>query len=80
MHGNVWQWCQDSFSTDPTYEVADPQGSYAQDSDRVLRGGSLSSNPLYCTAAIRNLSHPANRYNNGIDVGFRVVVPMAKTP
>jgi formylglycine-generating enzyme required for sulfatase activity len=39
MHGNVWQWCADTFS---------PGGS-----DRVIRGGGWNVLGRFCRAALR---------------------------
>jgi formylglycine-generating enzyme required for sulfatase activity len=75
MLGNVSQWCLDSYGDYKANEVVDPQGS-AQGTDRVLRGGSWVHNPRFCRAADR-YRHPCfcdHRF------GFRVVVPVSKTP
>src|SRR5262249_9607833 len=72
MHGNVWQWCADSYDA-----------SYYQNSPRrdppgpglkgvcVLRGGSWSSIPARCRSAARD--HNGNGLRRD-DVGFRVVL------
>ena len=78
MHGNVWEWCEDSY--DENYykasPVDDPQGP-AQASMRVYRGGSWGLAAKYCRSA--------NRYGLGAsgrrsDLGFRValVVPASQ--
>ncbi len=67
MHGNVWQWCQDSFSEYPKTEVTDPLGVTGE--TRVMRGGSWIDNPLECRSAFRGGSRPLLRHNL---VGFRI--------
>ncbi len=49
MSGNVFQWCDNLYSTSST--------------SRVLRGGSWYSFPVYCRAAFRNGLAPADRYD-----------------
>jgi formylglycine-generating enzyme required for sulfatase activity len=71
MHGNVWEWCLDSWHGN--YKGALTDGSAWEDPEsafRVLRGGSWSSNPIYCRSANRNPLTPGHRLHH---VGFRVV-------
>lgn len=73
MHGNVWEWCRDSFSesssrSSTSRPLIDPQGQSGL--YRALRGGGWDSNAVACRSACRFGNPPANRYNI---VGFRVV-------
>ena len=68
VHGNVWEWCQDSKRTYSADDQTDPQGQSSGDK-RVLRGGTWNSEPGGCRAAYRHGSEPANRSSN---YGFRV--------
>jgi len=73
MHGNVWEWCADSFCPyAPTNRnTADRKESAAtSDTKKVIRGGSWFNEP----EALRN----ANRHRHPIDsrqtnLGFRVL-------
>jgi formylglycine-generating enzyme required for sulfatase activity len=70
MHGNVWEWCEDSWH--PNYEGAPEDGSIWPGGDapfRVLRGGSWISDPQFHRSADRNRDLPDYR---DYDVGFRV--------
>lgn len=68
MHGNVWQWCQDSYQEYPKKAAVDPQATGAG-KGRVMRGGSCRSGPRQCRAANRGWSGPSNR---SLDYGLRV--------
>jgi formylglycine-generating enzyme required for sulfatase activity len=71
MHGNVWEWCQDRWSSSlPGGSVTDPQGP-TTGSYRVIRGGGWTYYASYCRSAIRNYEYPTDRYG---DVGFRVIL------
>ncbi len=48
MHGNVWEWCEDTLP-DPTH--------------RLYRGGSWFHGSGFCGAANRLVAPPANRYD-----------------
>jgi formylglycine-generating enzyme required for sulfatase activity len=71
MHGNVWEWCLDTWHH--SYEGAPADGSPWKTGDRshkLLRGGSWASLPGVCCSALRLHGRP-----DGADlyVGFRVV-------
>ncbi len=68
MHGNVFEWCEDSYGTYKADDQSDPRGP-PNAGDRVLRGGSWKLNPNSCRAATRYIFAPGNAYN---DFGFRV--------
>ncbi|AHJ31605.1 hypothetical protein NSP_53170 [Nodularia spumigena CCY9414] len=55
MHGNLWEWCLDTWHSN--YKVAPRDGSAWIDNDnqkfRLLRGGSWGSNPRLCRSASR---------------------------
>jgi formylglycine-generating enzyme required for sulfatase activity len=72
MHGNVWEWCQDSYHN--SYNGAPTDGSAWIDNNnqsRLLRGGSWYYCPVNCRSANRNRNEADNRNNN---IGFRVVL------
>jgi formylglycine-generating enzyme required for sulfatase activity len=73
MHGNVWQWCQDSYDADfyNRSPRVDPLCSDGESEYRVLRGGSWSDVPRACRAARRLKGAPGNRSEQ---FGFRVMV------
>ncbi len=72
MHGNLWEWCLDTWHSN--YERAPDNGSEWIDNDnqnrRLLRGGSSGNYPENCRSARRGNHNPdhANYY-----LGFRVV-------
>jgi formylglycine-generating enzyme required for sulfatase activity len=67
MHGNVWEWCADSYTSKLEGGV-DPQGA-ASGANRVVRGGSWVNVASYCRVAVRNNNYPS--FTNG-NIGFRV--------
>jgi len=80
MHGNVWEWCQDTLHDD--YEKAPADGSAWIDPlfpyNRVRRGGSWSDPANACRSAVRwgspgDAKEPDMRNDQ---VGFRVVVEL----
>jgi formylglycine-generating enzyme required for sulfatase activity len=83
MHGNVWEWCQDTLQGDyenaPKTDAAwiDPQTPY----NRVRRGGSWADDAANLRSAVRwgaaaSEKEPELRNDQ---VGFRVVVDVPNT-
>ncbi|MGF1936979.1 MAG: caspase, EACC1-associated type [Nostoc sp. ChiQUE02] len=72
MHGDIWEWCQDTWHenyyngapTDATPWMSDNE-------ERLLRGGSWNSNPWICRSAFRG---KWVRVVHNDRLGFRVVV------
>jgi formylglycine-generating enzyme required for sulfatase activity len=78
MHGNVWEWCEDTLQPDYTGAPADgsPWIDAQNKYNRVRRGGSWSDPAGNCRSAVRfgsagSEKEPDMRNNQ---VGFRVVV------
>jgi formylglycine-generating enzyme required for sulfatase activity/uncharacterized caspase-like protein len=80
MHGNVWEWCQDTWHG--SYQGAptdgnpwfDDKNSLAQKPGAaVLRGGSWVNSPNYCRSASHNSPYGAERAYIYDCFGFRVV-------
>ena len=72
MHGNVREWCQDTWQEN-YYNAPDDGSAWIQNdnySQRVLRGGSWSNPPVYCRSAFRYYDDPNYGYE---DFGMRVV-------
>lgn len=63
MHGNVWEWCLDTFKP---YNVEHVPNQDA----RVLRGGSWNCYSRFCRASYRCIN---NRNSLFYDCGFRIV-------
>jgi formylglycine-generating enzyme required for sulfatase activity len=72
MHGNVFQWCRDSFGPYPRGPIDDPCSTNATKSDdHVLRGGCWIHGASKCRSGARYFS-PASYYAGSI--GFRLVL------
>ena len=70
MSGNVWEWCEDRYSTPyPQEHQFDPLGPPVGDL-RVFRGGYCSLEAKFCRSARRDGFHQAGRSRS---VGFRIV-------
>ena len=76
MHGNVWEWCQDTWHdnyngapTDGSAWVSNNDNRYQ--STAVLRGGSWINYPVNCRSACRDLTFSRGLHNDVI--GFRIV-------
>jgi formylglycine-generating enzyme required for sulfatase activity len=78
LHGNVWEWCRDSFDAGyyPRKVKEDPPGP-DHDGLRILRGGSWADPIQKCRAANR-------RYDikdlHNFNVGFRIALSVPKAP
>lgn len=71
MHGNVWEWCQDTYQD--SYVGAPTDGSaweVAGASNRVNRGGSFYNYANWCRSANRGRSSPGLRFHF---LGFRPI-------
>ncbi len=77
MHGNVFEWCADTYSDKyPAGEVSDPFVRGAG-SRRILRGGAWLYVPDNLRSSDRGFSPPDSRSD---EYGFRCVMLVAGTP
>lgn len=75
MHGNVWEWCLDSYAAYAAGSQVDPFVNIG--SNRVIRGGSWIYFSYYCRSALRLNRGPSAALE---DVGFRVVLAPVLAP
>jgi formylglycine-generating enzyme required for sulfatase activity len=71
VHGNIWEWCEDTWHENYTGAPADGS-AWVESGDgdrRVVRGGSWGSNPRGLRSAFRFRSSTGVRSSN---LGFRV--------
>ena len=70
MSGNVLEWCSDHYGRYSSNEQIDPKGPKSSNpSQRVIRGGSWSSNARSARVSFRFGTRPGGRYTH---VGFRL--------
>lgn len=74
MHGNIWEWCRDTFHAD-AYTVTAAVDPLEERPSRhhVLRGGSWRARPEHARSAIRGRSYTERDY---IYFGFRPVLEL----
>ena len=73
MHGNVAEWCLDSWDANTPYAPGAVTDPYEPNGGqfRVTRGGSWASIDIYCRSASRGVQDPTM---GSLTVGFRVVL------
>ncbi len=75
MHGNVWEWCLDSYEPYGPSALTDP--FVTGGATRIFRGGSWIDDSDGCRSAIRGHNIPNG---SGLDLGFRVVLAEVLAP
>ena len=70
MHGNVWEWCSDSYDIYSAGVFTDPQGP-TTDSSRVLRGGCFADSAGGCRSANRSVGEQSFELDF---LGFRLAL------
>ncbi|MCA9045400.1 MAG: SUMF1/EgtB/PvdO family nonheme iron enzyme, partial [Planctomycetaceae bacterium] len=78
VHGNVWEWVQDSwnstfYSEFATKPAIDPMHPPADGLPQVIRGGNWNNNHDACHSSHRTFHQPTDRHGN---IGFRVALPV----
>jgi formylglycine-generating enzyme required for sulfatase activity len=71
MHGNVWEWCLDSYAPYTAGPVTDPFVTGGPASARAIRAGGWYDPSSSCRSAVRDGYNPGESY---YDIGFRVVL------
>jgi formylglycine-generating enzyme required for sulfatase activity len=76
MHGNVWEWCQDTCHKNYNGAPTDGSAWLNNNQYRGLRGGAWRCGPLLCRSAFRAGTNPDG---TDTDIGFRVVISPVRT-
>jgi formylglycine-generating enzyme required for sulfatase activity len=71
MHGNVWEWVQDSWHDSYNGAPADGSAWEGDGADRVIRGGCWNDPAGYCRSAARDCNDPHSGLSYA--VGFRIL-------
>lgn len=74
MSGNLWEWCQDSFTEDVTMIPTDGRAYLSEDPERLLRGGCFHNWAIHCTVSKR---YPIDREFHDGCIGIRPVLAFA---
>lgn len=69
MHGNVWEWCLDPYTTLIDEQKMDAASNDSQKA-KVIKGGSWYNSGSFCHACFRDGNLPEERV---FDIGFRIV-------
>jgi formylglycine-generating enzyme len=75
MCGNVWEWCQDSFTRDISSIPTDGSAVVRPAEERILRGGCYHNWAMHCTVSKRY--EIARAYHDGC-IGFRLTLSAAR--
>jgi sulfatase modifying factor 1 len=74
MSGNVWEWCQDSFTRDIGSIPRDGSAAAGPADERVLRGGCFHNWAIHCTVSKRY--EIGREFHDGC-IGFRLALSAA---
>ncbi|MFN7918684.1 MAG: formylglycine-generating enzyme family protein [Bryobacteraceae bacterium] len=74
MSGNVWEWCQDSYSPSVAEIPEDGSPLESNAEERVLRGGCFHNWAIHCTVSKRY--EIGRQYHDGC-IGFRLAAGQA---
>ncbi len=77
MHGNVWEWCLDSYAAYSSAPVTDPFVTGTGGPLRVIRGGGWGDDSYGCRSAFRFSYDPGYTFTF---IGFRVVLAPVLVP
>ncbi len=75
MSGNVWEWCQDVYTSDVQMIPADGSAFGGAGEERVWRGGCFHNWAMHCTVSKR-YSLPSDAHDGC--VGFRLALSVAQ--
>jgi sulfatase modifying factor 1 len=80
MHGNIWEWCKDGQRLYDEHSQIDPVGALTGDNfQRVVRGGSWSSNARWARSAYRDMALPIDSGYISFRICLRSILPSQDT-